>query len=144
MVGYFIFGSADECFKLFGKYINEMSNQKKIVIGEKQYSNEVKLILIQYIVEGRFTPFPKKEYRYLSYRPKENAAAIEVGVSKNFLDFNDEERKNFIITSTMTSLEVTRQKLQKKNIEIDKYDLLLEDLNIAFNRFKNAQVISEN
>ncbi len=140
MLGYFIKASKAESGEVFAKYVWAFRNlfYKKIEITK--YSEDLNLLLIEYTVEGKFIDYPKKDFRYISYRVKEKSSAIEVGVKKEFIDWSDKEKKDFIISTTIKSIDIVEHKLIKKGLDVDGFLLLLVDLNDCIEEYKSLKI----
>ena len=62
-------------------------------MNKKSYSKDVDALLVEYLYESMFIPFPNKEIRFISYRKSENMTIVSVGIHKEFIDLTDLERK---------------------------------------------------
>jgi hypothetical protein len=134
MIDYFIKVSTGESGDIFRKYVWSFRKLINEYINITKYSDDVDLLLIEFSMEGKFIEYPKKEIRFRSYRLKEKSAAVTVGVRKEFIEWTDNEKKQFIITSTLNSIELARNALRKKGLDISGFPRLLVDLNDCFDK----------
>ncbi len=70
MIGYFLKTGDPEISEKFGKYSKEYSSFTKKFIENKVYGNDLKLILIEYHVSGKFLDWEDIHPRVLNYSKK--------------------------------------------------------------------------
>lgn len=140
MIGYFFIVSRGEFGNEFSKYIRSFRNLFKDKINNTIYSKDVDLLLIEYKIEGEFITYPKKEFRFKSYRLKEKSAAVEVGVRKEFFDWSAGKKKEFIISSTITSIILAEKVFIKKGLDVTGIPDLLHDLQICIEAYRKIEI----
>ena len=140
MVGFFIKVSTGESGDVFRKYVWSFRKLIKENININKYSDDVDLLLIEFTMEGKFVKYPKKDIRFISYRVKEKSAAVAVGVRKEFIEWTDHEKKQFIIASTLDSIELAKNAFIKKGLDIRGIPRLLVDLKECIDKYQNMKI----
>lgn len=95
---------------------------------EKHYGNDLKLLLIQYYIEGKFSSYLPESPKVGNYSTKNKDIAVAIGVTRDvFHDRNEFERREFIVDSTLKAVELVKARLIKKKLDID-FDRLIRDM----------------
>lgn len=135
MIRYFIKSGDLDIGHIFGPYCFSFSDLIKEKTMGKKYSKDLSLILIEYHLEGKFLELPAKEFKVRSYRRKELAIAVVIGVPNLFSTWSDFERKNFIINTTLEAINLVMNKLSKRK------DLYLEGIDRLYSDIKNCSKV---
>lgn len=118
MIGYFIKAGDVKVDENFSPYAFLYGNIIDQTIVEKNYGTGLKLILIEYLLEGDFMAFPKKRIIITPLRKKEQAISVRIGVPKDFGEWNEQDKKWFVVNTTREAVQLVRDHLFK-NINID-------------------------
>jgi len=142
MVGYYISTGDEEVGSKFIPYVfgdNGLGKLIKEHISNKDYGDDLKLLLIQYYVEGKFSRYLPEEPKLGNYKKKDRNIAIAIGVPcRLFHSRNEFERREFVVDSTLNAVNVVREKLEKKKLDIN-FDSLLSDLKEISKKFLETQ-----
>jgi hypothetical protein len=138
MIGYFLSAGDEIVSNIFTPYVwkeNGLGTLLDKEIKNKNYGNDLELLLIKYYVEGRFDvngpSFPKVS----SYSKKNKDIAVDITVTPElFHNRNEFERREFIIDSTLNAVKLVRDKLSPKNLAIN-FDELLSDVTSVRNSY---------
>jgi uncharacterized protein YjbK len=128
MIGYFIKAGDNEVDRNFDPYIWPFRNIIHKIIEGKNYGPSLKLILIKYYLEGKFLEFPDKRIKINPIRKKEQSLSVTIGVPKNFGNWEELDKKKFIVNSTNEALQLVRESLIKKGYTDIDFSQLLIDL----------------
>jgi hypothetical protein len=128
MIGYFIMAGDTKVEQNFDPYIWPYRNIIHEVIVGKNYGSGLKLILIEYLLAGKFMAVPKKRIYRTPLRKKEQALSVRFGVPIDFVDWDRKIKKNFIVTTTNEAVQLVRKYLLKKEDVDIEFALLLSDL----------------
>lgn len=103
----------------FGELINKISLNK-------EYGLDLKLLLVKYYIEGKFSGYMPIEPKPGNYSTKNKDIAVDVAVTKElFHNRNEFERREFIVDSTLNAVKLVQEKLKKLDVD---FDSLLSDL----------------
>lgn len=131
MVGYYISTGDEEVGDRFIPYVwgdNGLGIGIKKDISNKDYGNDLKLLLIKYYVEGKFSRYLPHEPKVNNYMSKCKDISVDIAVTKElFHDRNEFVRREFIVDSTLNAVKLVRDKLKKKKLDID-FEALINDL----------------
>jgi hypothetical protein len=130
MIGYFLKEGGPEIGDTFVKYNNEYNYSfLEKSIKKKKYGNDLKLILIEYHVSGKFLDWVDIHPRVLNYSNKNKDIGVVIGVkAEDFLALSDQGKKQFMVGTTRQAVLDVRKRLEKKKLDIN-FDQLLKDLN---------------
>ena len=128
MIGYFIQAGDVNVDEKFSPYVWPYRNIIHQNIKGKDYGIGLKLIVIEYILEGKFIAFPEKRIYLTPVRKKEQALSVRIGVTKAFGNWNDLDKKKFIVNTTNEALQLVRDSLLKKGYADFNFAQLLSDL----------------
>ena len=140
MIGYFLRTSKGEAEEIFSKYVWALSKIIKNQTLGKIYSGDIETLLIEYFYQGEYIAFPKKEIRFISYRKSEKMAIISVGIHKEFINLNDFEKKEIIINTTISAIELGRDALGKKKLDVSKFLQLEQDIHTCFEEYQKLNI----
>lgn len=95
----------------------------------KSYGSDLDLLLIKFYIEGKFSSYLPLEPKLGNYTSRSKDIGIDIAVTKElFHSRNEFERREFVVDSTLNAVELIRDKLKKKKLNID-FDALISDLN---------------
>lgn len=131
MIGYFV-GSGDvgvdEMFTpyLWGKegFANKLKS-----LGQNNYGEGLKLLLIEYIVEGDFSGFfAVDKVRVRNYSSENKDISVVIPVKRiEFHECDDKRKREFIVRTTLNAIKLVQLRLVKRNLEIN-FGLLMSDV----------------
>jgi hypothetical protein len=131
MVKYYLSLGDEEVGDMFTPYVWKKFGldtlmQKKLI--NRDYGVDLKLLLIQYFVEGKFSTYIPAHPKPGNYIKKNKDIAVAVGVTPEvFHNRNEFERREFILESTLGSIKLVKEKLAKKKLDVN-FDKLLSDI----------------
>ena len=142
MIGYFIKSGDENVSDIFTPYVWREKGfdtfLEKATSG-KEYGSDLKLLLIKFYVEGKFDINGPDQPKPGNYSTKNKDIAVEITVKlTDFHNRNDLDRKNFIVSSTLKAIELAREKLSKKKLDID-FDQLLSDVRVTGKKYLAGQ-----
>lgn len=142
MIGYFIKSGDESVSDIFTPYVwreRGFETLFKNTIGKKDYGSDLKLLLIKFYVEGKFEISGPEQPKLSNYSTKNKDIAVDIAVTpKDFHNKNDKERRSFVVNSTLNAIDLVREKLSKKKLDID-FDQLLNDVRIAGKKYLAGQ-----
>ena len=95
---------------------------------DKKYGPDLKLLLIQYYIEGKFSSYLPEVPKVSNYSKKNLDIAVAFAVTPDlFHNRNEFEKREFIVDSTINAIKLVQNKLLKKKLHID-FDILLSDI----------------
>jgi tetratricopeptide (TPR) repeat protein len=97
-------------------------------MGGKVYGDSLKIILIQYHLEGKHWKLPEKPIKLGNYTPKGRSIGVIIGVSKNFNSWTEGEKRAFIVSTTTKAVELVKERLSRKGFTDIDFNRLLDDL----------------
>jgi hypothetical protein len=142
MISYFLRTSNSDSATVFAKYVAGLRAIIADNIDGEKYSDDVEVLLIEYIYEGEYTELPEKEIRFVSYRSKEHMAIVTAGIKKEFERLSDNEKKQKIISVTSTSVDIFEKALVKKKIDVSGFERLRHDLEICYEIYQGTQILA--
>jgi len=134
MIRYFILSGDADVEQLFEPYLWSMKGLARRVKSTCEvgaYGSDLRLILIQYYVEGKYdigAP-PAPRLRHYSKKNKDIAVAFPV-THDRFHDVGEQERRQFIVDTTFQSIDMVEARLGKRRLDID-FVSLRRDVNSA-------------
>lgn len=129
MIGYFLKGGDSDVSDIFTPYVwGQYGIGTKLEKGLKQeYGHDLKLLLIQYYVEGKFAVNGPDKPKVNNYSTKNKDISVAIPVSPELFHLrNDFERREFIIDSTLTAIRLVEERLAKRKLQVD-FEALLND-----------------
>ena len=141
MIGYFIKSGDEEVSDLFTPYVWRESGFEtlfKNLIGEKNYGSDLSLLLIKFYVEGKFSINGPDQPVVSNYSKRNKDIAVEVRVRPSFFhNKGDKERKKFIVSAVTNAIDLVKEKLSQKKLDID-FEHLKEDVLTVAERYVNS------
>lgn len=123
MVKYYLNSGDEHGSEMFSPYIWGKSGLGTLIdtlLSKDIYGSDLKLLLIQYYVEGEFSRYLPAEPKVNNYSTKNKDISVAIGVPKSlFHDRNEFERREFIVDTTLNAIEMVKVKLEKKKLDID-------------------------
>lgn len=105
----------------------------------KDYGQDLKLLLIKYYIEGEFSGYMPIEPKLGNYSAKNKDIAVDIAVTKElFHERSEFERREFIVDTTLNAVKLVRDKLKKKKLDID-FEALINDIKEASEAFLKKQ-----
>ena len=100
-------------------------------ITSTNYGTGLKLILIQYYVEGKFDIHAPDKPKLSNYSAKNKDIAVTVPVTRDkFHDVSDSKRRQFIADTTLQAIDMVEKRLSKRKLDIN-FDALRRDIQKA-------------
>lgn len=134
MIRYFIKAGGRDADTMFSKYLyanNGFDTIFKDITKRRDYGDGLKLLLIKYYVDGEVSKYQSTGKRISNYSNKNKDISVDVYVNEEIFHSKDEnDRKKFIIDSTLSSVKKVKEKLNKKRLQID-FNLLIDDIERA-------------
>jgi hypothetical protein len=130
MVGYFVSSGDPEVDSMFAPYVWGATGLANLLkpLKLKNYGTELKLLLIEYYVEGKFTEHLFDEIRLRNYSTKSKDISAQVPVRRSdFHDRTDRQRREFLLKTTLEAIELVRGRLEKRKLGVD-FDRLRQDV----------------
>jgi hypothetical protein len=141
MIGYFVRAGDIHVSEVFHPHQRLFRDIIEKHIGSKKYGESLKLILIEYLLEGKHLPLPEKSIKVLNYSKKELAITVVVGVSKEFESWSEQDKRRFIYTTTERAVELVKERMAKKGFSDIDFERLFEDLNICSKEYMESPAI---
>ncbi len=97
-----------------------LSSYVRRQIEENSYGEDLRLLLIMYFVEGRFDTGSPVDVEMGNYSFKKREVSVRIPVLK--ASFHSQEtmnRRKFIVDSTLLAVDMVRNRLEKRNLDID-------------------------
>ena len=131
MIGYYLSTGDQQGSDMFSPYVWEVAGFGTLIkkeIRNKDYGDDLELLLIKYYIEGKFSSYLPHDPKLSNYMSKSKDISVDIAVTKElFHDRNEFERREFIVDSTMKAVKLVRDKLKKKKLDID-FDGLMNDI----------------
>lgn len=131
MIKYYLSTGDQEGADMFSPYVWNGYGLGALIdakLSEKSYGADLKLLLIQYYIEGKFSSYLPEQPKLGKYVKKTFDIAVAIGVTRDlFHDRNEFERREFIVDSTVNAIELVKSRLAKKKLDID-FDSLIKDV----------------
>jgi hypothetical protein len=145
MIGYFLKSGDEGVSKMFSPYVWEergFDTLFKKSFSNKQYGKGLKLLLIMYYVEGEFGVNGPDMTKVSNYSVKNQDISVSITVrAEMFHDRNEFERREFIVDSSLSAIQLVQEKLSKKKLNI-KFNELMSDVKEVGNMYlKQASLI---
>ncbi len=140
MIGYFVKAGDPDVGNAFQPWLLSFRNIIHRTVAPKSYGDDLRLILIEYDLEGKFMEFPKREYRVYSYRRNERSMIVMVGVREDFGTWPDPEKRRFIVESTLHATELAREKMLKLGYPGVDFEQLMSDLHLCAKEYLDAEL----
>ena len=123
MIGYFV-GSGDTTVGgMFTPYLWGLNGLAKLLepVKKKNYGPALKLLLIQYYVEGEYSSaFNVSAVKVMNYSSKNKDISVRVPVRRiDFHDTDDLHRRQFLVQTTIEAVELVHVRLEKKKLDVD-------------------------
>lgn len=142
MIGYYI-NCSDEVCDMFNPYIWEehgLGTLLKRKVRNTDYGGDLNLLLIQYYVEGKFSSYIPAEPKPGNYMKKNKDISVAIGVTPDvFHNRNEFERREFVVDSTINAINIVKNRLTKKKLDID-FDKLLVDVQAVAQEYLKQSV----
>ena len=121
MIGYSLISGDEIIGKSFKPYIWKNIGFGDFIEGKlNNYINDnLRLILIMYYVDGKFSVNGPEGYKVNNYSPKDRSISVAHTIPANFWQFSEQERKQYIADSTLRAFELVKKRLEKKKNGID-------------------------
>jgi hypothetical protein len=123
MIGFFV-GSGDTTVgEMFTPYLwgsNGLANLLE-PLKKKNYGSSLKLLLIEYYVEGEHSSaFNVPHIKVSNYSSKNKDISVKVPVRRIvFHDTDDLLRRKFLLQTTLEAIELVRIRLERKKLDVD-------------------------
>ncbi len=131
MIGYYLSAGDQTVSDQFSPYVwgdYGFGALIKKSIRYKKYGEGLELLLIKYYVHGKFSSYLPLEPKVGNYSKANKDISVDIGVpSYLFHEKNEFERREFIVDSTIHAVELVKNRLLKKKLDVD-FDSLLYDL----------------
>lgn len=137
MIGYSIVAWDFNASTPFTAYEHAFAKLLRQRIGEHKYGDDLDLILVQYWVEGQFAPPVAKQYRVQGYRKKEKSVGVIVWVARSFQDKSEEEKRQFIVDTTLEVIRLVRIKMDRLGYKVIDFDRLTTDVRKCADEYIN-------
>lgn len=135
MIGYFIKSGDEQVSEMFTPYIWKDKGIGTLIdkeLSNKTYGDGLKLILIQYYVEGRFAVNGPEIPTVGKYVNKDKSINVAITVKPNdFHNKKESDRKKYIFDTTINAIELVRDKLIHKKLNFD-FSNLINDVKNVF------------
>lgn len=122
MIEYFI-KTGGKNVSHFSDYIWRENGFKTVLdkyANNLQSNEELKTLLIKYIVDGEIITFKRSKRPISKYDNEEKEISIDVFVSQDeFWNKPETDRKEYIANTTINAIEKVEQKLKKQKIIVD-------------------------
>lgn len=138
MVGFFVKSGDIETSREFLPYREPFRDIIVVNLEGKIYSKDLKLILIQYPLEGKYLALPPKQVKINRYRPKELSTGATIAISKDFYKKSEKDKKEFIVNIFLESMELIRKQIKRLGLQVN-FDALIADLNACCNLYLAQQ-----
>jgi hypothetical protein len=128
VIGFFVKAGDVIVSKAFRPYcwkFRDIVNEK---IANKKYGDGLKLILIEFLLEGQFLSLPERLIKISYYRKSEQSISAVVGIPKTFADMEEIEKKRLIAESAIEGVEAVKERMIKKGFDKIDFQQLLDDL----------------
>ncbi len=135
MLGYFVKAGDLDVGAVFAPYSRVFGRLLDQHLGKRSYGEGLRLMVIQYHLEGRYLELPAKNYKVMSYRKNEKALSVVVGVPGSFGNLSDEEKRRFIVDSTLKAIELVQAKMERLGFTDIDFDGLVGDVKACADRF---------
>ena len=134
IIGYFQLSGDETVEDLFSPYIWEpkgFAMHFEPIILKNKYGEDLKLILIQYYVEGKLDLHAPDKPKLSNYSTKNRDIAVTVPVTRDkFHDVSDSKRRQFIVDTTLKAIDMVEKRLSKRKLDIN-FDALRKDIQKA-------------
>jgi hypothetical protein len=105
-------------------------------LKKKDYGPALKLLLIEYYVEGTYSSaFNIMEVKVSNYSSKNKDISVKVPVKQIDFHGNDDlQRRKFLLQTTLKAIELVRIRLERKKLAVD-MQLLKHDVEVLGKKF---------
>jgi hypothetical protein len=123
MIGYFVAAGDPTVKDIIHPYIWGPDGLANLLrpLKEKDYGPALKLLLIEYYVEGTYSSaFNVMEVKVSNYSSKNKDISVKVPIKK--IDFHgkgDLHRRKFLLQTTLEAIELVRIRLERKKLAVD-------------------------
>ena len=135
MLGYFVKAGDLDVAAVFNPYTRALGALLDKHLEGRDYGERLRLIVIQYHLEGRYLELPTKNYKVMPYRKNERALSVVVGVPRSFGGLSDEEKRRFIVDSTLKAVELVQAKMEHLGFTDTDFDSLVDDMKVCADQF---------
>lgn len=131
MIAYFVSSGDPRVDAMFAPYIWGPSGLGTLLepLRHKPYGDDLILLLIKFYVEGRFSYFyfPSR-FKVENYSTKNRDIAVVIPVTRSvFHEVSEEQRREFVLRSTLEAIAAVRARLEKRKVNVD-FDRLVKDV----------------
>ena len=138
MIGYFIAAGDPRVGNLLNPYLWGSDGLARLLkpLKEKDYGPALKLLLIEYYVEGGFSSFFNvTEIKVRNYSSKNKDISVKIPVMRiDFHDRDDLSRRRFLLQTTLEAIELVRSRMERRKLVVD-FELLRHDVETIGRRF---------
>jgi hypothetical protein len=131
MIKYFMNSGDENVSKMFTPYLwgeHGFSTLFEDRYANKQYGNDLKLLLIKYYIEGKFDINGPESIKVNNYLKKSRDIGVDILVPFDKFHYRNEfERREFIVDTSMNAISLVKEKLVPRKLDIN-FDLLSNDL----------------
>jgi hypothetical protein len=142
IIKYFTKSGDEKVSEMFTPYVWQEHGFNTVLneyLLNHDFGTDLKLLLVEYYVEGKFDVNGPVYPKVSNYSKKDKSISVAFTVSKIvFHDRNEFERREFIIDSTKKAVELVRDKLLKKRLNID-FEKLLNEIKPVINKYLIAE-----
>ncbi|MCL4507815.1 MAG: hypothetical protein M1434_00880 [Chloroflexi bacterium] len=127
MIGYFFKAGDPQVASMFLPYIGGPSGLGTLLepLMHKNYGDALTLLLIQYYVEGKFQINLPDHLKVRNYSTKNRDIAVVIPVTRSvFHEASEEQRREFLLRSTLDAISAVRARLEKRKVNVDFYRLV--------------------
>lgn len=141
MIGFFEKAGDPEAGALFDTYVWGEQGIRTLVekgLAGRRYGKDLKLILIQYYVEGTYPVNGPDQPTVSRYSTKDKSISVSIPVRKeDFHNVDSAGRKRFIVDSIRTALSLVEERSRKKKLDL-RYEELRRDLDTVLSRYLSS------
>ena len=131
MIAYFTSSGDPRVDAMFSPYIWGPSGLGTLLepLRQKPYGDDLILLLIQFYVEGQFSYFYfPSQFKVKNYSTKNRDIAVVIPVTRSvFHEASEEQRREFVLRSTLEAISAVRARLEKRKVNVD-FDRLVKDV----------------
>src|SRR5262245_12155604 len=120
MIGYFVGSGDTEVGKIFTPYLWGEKGLATLLepLKDKNYDGDLRLLLIEYYIEGKFSKiFDLEAIKIRNYSNKNKDISVKVPVTRSsFQDRDENGRRKYLVHTTLNAVELVEKRLTKKKL----------------------------
>jgi hypothetical protein len=123
MIGYFVKSGDITVSGMFTPYLWGSNGLAKLLkpLRKKNYGSALRLLLIQYYVEGQYLSSSEvPAVKVMNYSSKNKDISVRVPVNR--IDFHNTDefcRRRFLLQTTLEAIELVAIRLERKKLDVD-------------------------